>query len=119
MAGEASEDAHRARYYDWCSAKVAARFLSLSPEEVWQRATLAREAPNPIGLSDEERGLFVAANPFELIRLLSQELAAELQLPPFEEWMEEYGEDPERFEREIFTVSEAPASEPDSVQPSG
>jgi lambda repressor-like predicted transcriptional regulator len=116
MAGEASAEALRTRYYDWCSAKVAAHFLSLSPEDVWHRAMLAREAPKPVGTADEESGFFAAGTSFDLIRLLAHQLADELELPPLEMWAEEYRQDPERFEQEILRVSAE--TEPDSLHPS-
>jgi lambda repressor-like predicted transcriptional regulator len=114
MAGEASADALRSRYFDWCSAKVAAHFLSLSPEEVWHRAMLAREAPGSV--ADDESGFFVDASTFDLVRLLAHQLANELELPPFEAWAEEYRQNPERFEQEILRAS--PESEPDSLHSS-
>jgi hypothetical protein len=115
MSGEASSEALRIRYYDWCSAKVAGHFLSLPPEEVWHRATLAREVPAGADAETE----VVAGTTFDLLRLLAQQLAAELELPPFEEWVVEYGTDPVRFEQDILSLGMTPAvPELDSNLPS-
>ena len=42
--GSNSEDAIlRAKYLDWCSARIAERFLALSPDEIYQLAERATD----------------------------------------------------------------------------
>jgi hypothetical protein len=104
MSGQVSSEALRVRYLDWCSAKVAEYFLRLSPEEVWLRAAAARETPDPAAEAGMERGFVFGGPSFGLARRMARQLAAELDLPSYEVWVEEYLRDPERFEQEILAA---------------
>ena len=67
MAGpDNSERILRAKYLDWCSARVADRFLALTPDEIYELAEQAtRGQPS---LADPEASLssFSAGNDLEL-----------------------------------------------------
>jgi len=100
----------RAKYHDWCSARVADRFLTLTPEEIYSIAH---------GGGDDSRGMEAAADASvpergagasslkevgypELVERLTSALARELGLPGYEEWVEAYRRDPERYDAELI-----------------
>ena len=93
----------RAKYLDWCSARIAERFLELTPEEIWQLAETASR-------DDEEslRGAVVVPGsgeelPFRLmVGRVTEALAVSLHLPTLEQWRISYGEAPERYEAELL-----------------
>lgn len=120
----------RAKYLDWCSARIAERFLELSPDEIYQRAEQAHsgslsETP-PAALlpfdpaTSQSTADWHAAvdqvaatvidpmNPFDagafraLVARVTEVLADELQLPTFEEWSAAYSEAPEEFDRDML-----------------
>ena len=95
-----SEPDLRLRYYDWCSARIAEHFLRLSPAEVWERAQRA--------VGGVEAG---SAEGLGAVRELTQALAAELALPSYEAWLEGYGCDPARYEREMLGFGNAEVAE--------
>lgn len=124
----------RAKYYDWCSAKVADRFLQLSPDEIYELAQLAREetmvavpdarwpplftdagnaAPRPAAAESHQetaRHTWVppdaatteATSYRGLVARVSEVLAQQLALPPFDEWRDAYLESPELFEPDLL-----------------
>jgi hypothetical protein len=89
----------RAKYLDWCSARVAERFLDLSAEEIY---ALAHPRESESGDSPAE----LPAPGHESYRVLVQRatdaLLSEMSLPPFEEWRREYEASPERFNAEML-----------------
>jgi hypothetical protein len=115
MNGESSAESLRTRYYDWCSAKIAEQFLKLSSEEVWRRADRLRGVSSGGGDVEGSEPMVPAEN-FEVVRVLAQQLASELGLPAFDEWVEQYRADPRRFEREILTHG-VPGPTPESTPP--
>ncbi|HZJ48020.1 MAG TPA: hypothetical protein VFD97_03155 [Acidimicrobiia bacterium] len=99
----ADEDLLRIRYFDWCSAKVAERFLSLPEEEVWELAQRARASTVRYPASDPPSALPTgSASYWELVRQVAKTLATEMGLPAYEEWVEQYRIDPGRFDRDIL-----------------
>jgi hypothetical protein len=97
----------RAKYFDWCSAKVAERFLELTPDEVYelsQAASLSEGGALPAFSSLEElAGLDVPGLTFRtLVERGTDVLAAELRLPTFEELSAAYEEAPSRFDAELL-----------------
>lgn len=94
----------RAKYFDYCSARVAGLFLTLSPDEIFVLAESAyRDAARPAERSYDA-----------MVRAATTVLARRLGLPAFEEWAQAYAEDPTRFESELLGLW---ASEPDSAPP--
>ncbi len=77
----------RAKYLDYCSARVAELFLSLSPDEIFV-------------IADEDAAAdAVDEGPYErLVRKATVQLAERLGLPPFEEWSATYSNDPTVYE---------------------
>jgi hypothetical protein len=118
MIDPAEERVLRAKYLDWCSAKVADRFLELTPEEIYDlahcpssgvageggvvgTAVARREAPAALsfpGSGEGEPGLVYRA----LVERVTEVLTARLGLPPFEEWVAMYRAAPDRYEAELL-----------------
>jgi hypothetical protein len=95
----------QARYFDWCSARIAERLVQLSPEEIWHRAAVLSEARELFVWEDEQRGTaFPPGNAFFSARILAHIFAQELDLPRFEDWATEYRANPERFDQEIVMM---------------
>lgn len=79
----------RAKYIEYCSARISEVFLSLSDEQTY-------------GLLEEgarEEGLDLAALGFQSkMRLVTRKLRDSVPLPPFDDWAAEYVAHPERFD---------------------
>lgn len=100
MAGgmdEAGERMLRAKYLDWCSARVAERFLDLSPEEIY---TLARPSEG----REPSAGLPVPGDESYrvLVQRATEALLGRMSLPAFPEWRQAYEESPDRFDAEML-----------------
>lgn len=79
----------RAKYLDYCSARLAEIFLSLSDERIFD---LVEEAAR-------EGRLNVAELKFEeMVRLLTEKLRSSVPLPDFESWAAEYRAEPEKYD---------------------
>lgn len=79
----------RAKYLDFCSARLAEIFLTLSDERIF---LLVEEAAR-------EGRLNVAELSFDqMVKLVTEKLRASVPLPDYETWAREYREDPERYE---------------------
>jgi hypothetical protein len=96
---EAAERTLRGKYLDWCSARVAERFLDLSPEEIYVLAS-------PPDAGDGEPAPHLPPPGSETYRMLVQRateaLLGEMSLPPFDEWRERYRGDPDRYDAEML-----------------
>ncbi|HSJ15204.1 MAG TPA: hypothetical protein VK939_12360 [Longimicrobiales bacterium] len=78
----------RAKYYDWCSARIAERFVQLSVERIYELAA---------GGSGPTRELSFA----EVVDRATEALAAEMALPSFEAWLAGYRADPQSYEEDM------------------
>ena len=79
----------RAKYLDFCSARLAEIFLSLSDERIF---VLVEEAAR-------EGRLNVAELSFDqMVKLVTEKLRSSVPLPDFETWATEYRSDPNRYE---------------------
>ena len=107
MRAEDDEDLTvlRSKYHDWCSARVADRFVELSPEEIYELAS------GSLGLDEESRmasapggagAVSLSAGYSEMVRRVTEVLATGMDLPTFEEWLESYRRDPARYEKEML-----------------
>lgn len=102
----------RSKYHDWCSARVADRFAELSPEEIYQLAHGSGGEAEPT--RERARGAEASASRdadvfaldatgySELVRRVTEALATSIDLPSFEEWVESYRQEPERYDREMI-----------------
>lgn len=94
----------RAKYLDWCSARLADRFLRLTPDQIYelaQRASSGGEAPEGGG-QPGARGVGTELSYRSLVELVTEALTAQTPLPSFEEWAAAYAEAPERFDEELM-----------------
>lgn len=125
MAGT-GESALRAKYLDWCSARLAERFLDLSPEEIYALARPAagestRESGNedveaaggselgesrvatlPTGKSRSRLPKPTDEGYRVLVQRVTEALLRRTPLPTYEQWAEAYAEEPDRFEAELL-----------------
>lgn len=101
MDQPAPERVLRAKYFDWCSAQLAERFLALSPDEIFtltERAAAERAAREGRSSDGEpEPGTYR-----ELVESLTEILSREVALPPFEEWLEDYERDPVPYDEAML-----------------
>ena len=95
MGTNTQQDILRAKYLDWCSARIAERFLALSPDEIYQLAERASAGPA------DQAGPQPPLSP-DLISRVTEVLADEMVLPTFEEWSAAYSEAPEEFDSEML-----------------
>jgi hypothetical protein len=79
----------RAKYLDYCSARISEVFLSLSDESVYE---LMEEAAVEGGLDSGSLGFR------SMMRLVTRKLQRSIPLPDLETWVEEYRLEPERYE---------------------
>ena len=128
--GSKSEDTIlRAKYLDWCSARIAERFLALTPDEIYQLAERATDgqtdsvgalpplssfnfqtpsqpdwhaAINQAVTAVADSDSEVAASFRTVVAKVTEVLADEMELPTFEEWSAAYSEAPEEFEPEML-----------------
>ena len=79
----------RAKYLDYCSARISEVFLTLTDEHTYQlMEDAAREAD-----------LLAGALSFQaMMQLVTRKLRSSVPLPDLETWIEEYTEDPDRYD---------------------
>ena len=100
----------RSKYHDWCSARVADRFVELTPEEIYELAHgdgaggEARTRGMPEASASFDAGAFSLEETgyTDLVRRVTEALTTSLALPSFETWSESYQRDPERYDREML-----------------
>jgi hypothetical protein len=87
----------KAKYLDYCSAQVADLLLFLSPDDIYllaQRA--ARERGDPGELSY-----------MRMVQVATDWLAAKIKLPPYEIWVADYLDHPDRYEEYFMGLWES------------
>lgn len=83
----------RAKYLDYCSARISEVFLSLTDEHTYQ---LMEEAAH-------EADLTVGALSFQaMMQLVTRKLRKSVPLPDIETWVAEYTEDPGRYDPHLL-----------------
>jgi hypothetical protein len=118
----------RAKYLDWCSARIAERFVALSPDEIYQLAERATHGPADTASPLPPLSSFNFQNPSEpdwhaaieqavtavadesdqtstfrnLVARVTGVLADEMELPTFDEWSAAYSEAPHEFDRDML-----------------
>jgi len=93
----------RAKYLDWCSARLADRFLRLTPEEIYELAERASEGTGEAGPPVAgESGVGTELSYRALVERVTEALAARINLPDFAEWSAAYLESPERFDEDLL-----------------
>ena len=103
------DDVLRAKYLDWCSAKVADRFLRLTPEEIYELAQRASREDATAPRRDAPGGALPArdsgdsgASFREIVEQVTAVLTAQLDLPGFDRWSKEYTRDPTQYDEELL-----------------
>lgn len=97
----------RAKYLDYCSARISEVFLSLSDERTYQ---LMEEAAG-------EANLTVGAIGFQdMMRLVTRKLRNSVPLPDMETWIAEYREDPERYDPHLLGLWELEEQDRNGLQ---
>lgn len=86
---EPTEAELRAKFLEYCSARISEVFLSLSDERTYQ---LLEEAARDAGLDLGSLGFQ------SKMRLVTRSLRASVPLPDFADWAAEYRAHPDRFE---------------------
>lgn len=92
----------RAKYLDWCSARIAERFLQLTPEQIYElaeRATADVESGRGPGAEAAAGG---EPSYQSVVERVTEVLHDRMHLPTFAEWAEAYSESPEEFEDELL-----------------
>lgn len=79
----------KARYLDYCAARISEVFLSLSDERTY---ALMEEAARDAGIEIGSLGFS------DMMDLVTERLRENVPLPSYEEFALEYRADPERFE---------------------
>lgn len=116
--GGSGESELRAKYLDWCSARLAERFLDLSPEEIYALARPESGEPSdPEGGESEPAPTVAGGRPAPsavslprptdegyraLVQRVTEALLRRTSLPTYEQWAEAYAESPARFEAELL-----------------
>jgi len=88
----------RAKYLDYCSARISEVFLSLTDEHTYQ---LMEEAAREADLSAGALG-FQA-----MMQLVTRKLQKSVPLPDLETWIEEYTRAPERYDPYLLGLWES------------
>lgn len=87
----------QAKYLDYCSAQVADLLLYLSPDEIYLLAQRAHR---------EEAGQGELTY-VEMVRIATDWLSRKVALPPFEVWLADYREHPDRYEEYFMGLWES------------
>ena len=83
----------RAKYLDFCSARLTDVFLSLSEERIYRLVEeAAREANLQVGTLNFQT----------MVRLVTKKLEESVPLPDLHTWTREYTENPDRFEEHLL-----------------
>ena len=82
----------RAKYYDYCSARVADVLLELTPDEIFVLAQDEASVRPPPGALDYDR----------LVRLATEKISGDIDLPTFRDWVAAYRENPNDVEEQLL-----------------
>jgi hypothetical protein len=88
----------RAKYLDYCSARVADLLLQLTPDEMF---LLAQEAADELDADAREPLSYT-----RIVRLATDRISRKLDLPDLPTWIDAYRKDPQRYEREMLGLWE-------------
>jgi hypothetical protein len=93
----------RAKYLDWCSARVADHFLALSPDEIFELAERAAETDDGIGGHPLSASWREDLSSYRVVvERVTGVLAEQLDLPSYDQWLELYRQDPAGVEAELL-----------------
>jgi len=87
----------RAKYHDYCSAQVADLLVYMSPDEIYLLAHRAyREGGGQGDISYTE-----------MVRVATDWLSRRVALPPFDVWLADYREHPEKYQEYFMGLWES------------
>lgn len=92
----------RAKYRDYCSAKVADAILSLAPAEIYALAEVEARAADQTA----------PASYNDAIRFATRRIREQLGLPEYVDWARAYQEDPSRYDPDLLGLWESEEKEP-------
>jgi len=101
----------RAKYLDWCSARIAERFLKLTPDEIYELAQRSSEksvesrdvaSPSNAGARTPDPGAEPVGSFRHIVERVTERLAASIELPTFREWSASYRAQPARYDDELL-----------------
>ncbi len=96
----------RAKYADFCSAQLTEIFLSLSDERIYE---IVQEEARAQSLTPAQLGFRT------MVQLATKRMRANVPLPDFETWRQDYESEPERYDRYLMglwkQLSEGDATE--------
>ncbi len=102
---QSGDRTRRAKYLDWCSARLAERFLDLSPEQIYElaRPDDPSAARRPEAAPGESRLPLPTHRSYRsLVQRVTDVLLERTPLPTYEQWSAAYEESPERFDVELL-----------------
>lgn len=113
-------------YTDWCTAVIAEHLTGLSSESIFRavygepdngrRPARSHEGPESEAIQSLVNRLHVGHGAMdERVQRLVAEVARELALPPFEEWVESYRAEPERYNPLILGLRASRTATPRSA----
>jgi hypothetical protein len=92
-SGDGIDEVLRAKYLDFCSARLTEVFLSLSEERIYRLVEeAAREANLQVGTLNFQT----------MVRLVTNKLEQSVPLPDLQTWAREYTADPARFDEHLM-----------------
>jgi hypothetical protein len=103
-AAASGEQELESKYFDWCSARLAERFLQLSPDEIYELAARrgTEQGVPSLGLTPGIMPEVGSSSFSAVVERVAEVLARELPLPTFEVWAAEYRRSPQQYDAEIL-----------------
>lgn len=96
----------RAKYLDWCSARIAERFLQLAPDEIYELAHQSSGESNHTTVATSDPSELGSVEPIasfrRIVARVTEVLAKTVPLPSFEEWSASYRASPARYDEELL-----------------
>jgi hypothetical protein len=104
---EGTDEVLRAKYLDFCSARLTEVFLSLSEERIYRLVEeAAREANLQVGTLNFQT----------MVRLVTKKLEQSVPLPDLQTWVREYEAEPDRFEEHLLGLWKELVGRPDTPE---
>lgn len=114
---QAGDRIRRAKYLDWCSARLAEQFLDLSPEQIYELARPDQVDVAGAGSREPAHATLLLpthASYATLVQRVTDELLERTPLPTYEQWSAAYEESPERFDVELLGYWKEVVADPES-----
>ena len=96
-----AQDTLRAKYYDYCSARVADVLLGMAPDQIFVAAEEEARARGLAGELGYER----------MMKLATEQISRQIGLPTFDQWLEAYERDPDAIEGRLMGLWKSDAED--------